>query len=291
MWRHYLYGTKCVLFTDHKSLQHILDQKELNMRQHRWLELLRLNLPKQILNAQAEARKEENYITEDLHGMINKLEARADGTLCLNNRKVVLVAQHESRDCHYVSKCLTSAKVKAEYQKPTGLLVQPEIPQCKWENITTNFVTKLPKTTTDQDTIWVIVDHLTKSAHFLPMKETDSIEKLMRKYLKGVISRHGVRVSIISDRDSRFTSHFWQSLQEALGTRLDMSTAYHPLTDGQSERTIQTFYNTSVKAAPFEALYGHEVSSSLRQLYTRGRCYVLSFEGKALLTGKGCDTL
>ncbi|GJR45155.1 putative reverse transcriptase domain-containing protein [Tanacetum coccineum] len=188
---------------------------------HQFLGLAGLNVPKKILNAQSEARKEENYITEDLH-------------------EVVLVAQHESRDCHYISKCLTSAKVKAEYQKPSGLLVQPEIPQCKWENITTDFVTKLPKTATDQDTSWVIVDRLTKSAHFLPMKETDSMEKLMRKYLKGVVSRHKVRVSIISNQDSRFTSHFWQSLQEALGTRLDMSTAYHPLNDGQSERTIQT---------------------------------------------------
>ncbi|GJU66965.1 putative reverse transcriptase domain-containing protein [Tanacetum coccineum] len=90
MWRHYLYGTKCVVFTDHKSLQHILDHKELNMSQRRWLELLSdydwLNLPKQILSAQSEARKEENFINEDLRGMINKLEPRADGTLCLNNR-------------------------------------------------------------------------------------------------------------------------------------------------------------------------------------------------------------
>ncbi|GKE06979.1 putative reverse transcriptase domain-containing protein [Tanacetum coccineum] len=113
----------------------------------------------------------------------------------------------------YVNKCLTYAKVKAKYQKLSGLLVQPEIPQWKWENITMDFVTKLPKTETGQDTIWVIVDRLTKSAHFLPMKETDSIEKLMRQYLEEV---------------------------EALGTRLDMSTSYHPQTDGQSERTIQT---------------------------------------------------
>ncbi|GKB76846.1 putative reverse transcriptase domain-containing protein [Tanacetum coccineum] len=91
-----------------------------------------------------------------------------------------------------------------------------------------DFVTKLPKTSTGQDTIWVIVDRLTKSAHFLPMKETDSMEKLTRQHLKEVVSRHGVPVLIISDRDSRFTSHFWQSLQEALGTQLDMSTAYHP---------------------------------------------------------------
>ncbi|GJV04060.1 putative reverse transcriptase domain-containing protein [Tanacetum coccineum] len=190
MWRHYLYGTKCVVFTDHKSLQHILDQKELNMRQRRWLELLSdydceiryhpgkanvvadalsrkerskplrvralvmtigLNLPKQILSAQSEARKEENFINEDLRGMINKLEPRADGTLCLNNRSWIpclgdlrALIMHESHKSKYsihpgsdkmyqdlkklywwpnmkieiatyVSKCLTCAKVKIEY--------------------------------------------------------------------------------------------------------------------------------------------------------------------------------
>ncbi|GJT22672.1 putative reverse transcriptase domain-containing protein [Tanacetum coccineum] len=122
-----------------------------------------------------------------------------------------------------------------------------------------DFITKLPKTSNGQDVIWIIVDRLTKSAHFLPMKETDSMEKLTRQYLKEVVSRHVVPVSIISDRDSRYTSHvtppkighqregnrgltshFWQSLQKALGTQLDISTAYHPQTDGKSERTIQT---------------------------------------------------
>ncbi|GKF39668.1 reverse transcriptase domain-containing protein, partial [Tanacetum coccineum] len=93
--------------------------------------------------------------------------------------------------------------VKAEYQKPSGLLVQPEIPQWKWEKITMDFVTKPPKMSTGQDTIWVIVDRLTKSAHFLPMKETYSIEKLTRQYLKEVVSRHRVPVSIISNHDSR----------------------------------------------------------------------------------------
>ncbi|GJX95451.1 reverse transcriptase domain-containing protein [Tanacetum coccineum] len=134
----------------------------------------------------------------------------------------------------YVKKCMTCAKVKAEYQKPSGLLVQPKIPKWKWENITMDFVTKLPKTASGQDMIWVIVDRLTKSAHFLPAKENDSMEKLTRQYLKEVVSRHGVPVSIISDRDGRFVSQFWQSLQEAFGTQLDMSTAYHPETDGQS---------------------------------------------------------
>nr|GEV33495.1 hypothetical protein [Tanacetum cinerariifolium] len=124
-----------------------------------------------------------------------------------------LSARHEVRQITtYVSKFLTYAKVKIEYQKLSGLLVQPEIPQWKRENITMDFVTKLPKTATGQDTIWVIVDHLTKSAHLLPMREDDTLEKLTREYLKEVVSRHGVPVSIISDRDGKFTSHFWKSL-------------------------------------------------------------------------------
>nr|GEY20045.1 putative reverse transcriptase domain-containing protein [Tanacetum cinerariifolium] len=112
----------------------------------------------------------------------------------------------------YVSKFLTCAKVKAEHQKPSGLLVQPKIPEWKWDNITMDFVTKLPKSSQGYDTIWVIVDRLTKSAIFTPIRETDPMDKLARIYLK----------------------------ENALGTRLDMSTAYHPETDGQSERTIQT---------------------------------------------------
>ncbi|GJY53461.1 reverse transcriptase domain-containing protein [Tanacetum coccineum] len=105
--------------------------------------------------------------------------------------------------------CLTCSKVKAEHQEPSGLLVQPEIPQWKWEKITMDFITKLPKTSSGYDTIWAVVDRLTKSAHFLPMKENDSMERLMRLYLKEVVSRHGVLVSIISDRDGIFTLHFW----------------------------------------------------------------------------------
>ncbi|GJU19602.1 reverse transcriptase domain-containing protein [Tanacetum coccineum] len=377
IWRHYLYGTKCTVFTDHKSLQHILNQKELNMRQRRWLELLSdydcdiryhpgkanvvadalsrkerepplrvralvmtisLDLPKQILNAQTEARKPENIKNEDVGGMLienakfpealrtEKLEPRTDGTLCLNGRSwlpcygdlrtVIMHESHKSKySIHpgsekmyqdvkklywwpnmkadiatYVSKCLTCAKVKAEHQRQSGLLVQPEIPQWKWDNITMDFVTKLPKSSQGYDTIWVIVDRLTKSAIFIPMKETDPLEKLARMYLKEVVTRHGIPVSIICDRDPRFASNFWRSLQKALGTSLDMSTAYHPQTDGQSERTIQTLedmlracvidfgngwvkhlplvefsynnsYHASIKAAPFEALYGRKCRS------------------------------
>nr|GEY28288.1 reverse transcriptase domain-containing protein [Tanacetum cinerariifolium] len=140
----------------------------------------------------------------------------------------------------YVSKCLTFAKVKAEHQEPSRLLVQPKIPDRKWDNITMDFVPKLPKSSQGYDTIWVIVDRLTKSEIFTPIRETDPMDKLARIYLKEVVTRHGIPVSIISDRDPRFASNFWRSLQNALGTRLDMSTAYHPETDGQSKRTIQT---------------------------------------------------
>ncbi|GJY34794.1 putative reverse transcriptase domain-containing protein [Tanacetum coccineum] len=123
-----------------------------------------------------------------------------------------------------------------------------------------DFVTKLPKTSNGHDTIWVIVDHLTKSAHFIPTRETDSMETLIMLYIKEIVSRHGVPISIISDHDSHFTSRFWQSLQSTLVTQLDMSMAYHPETDGQSERIIQTLKDMLL-ASPFEALYGRKCRS------------------------------
>ncbi|GJT56800.1 putative reverse transcriptase domain-containing protein [Tanacetum coccineum] len=153
-----------------------------------------------------------------------------------------------------------------------------------------DFIIKLPKSSQGYDTIWVIVDRLTKSAIFVPMRETDPLEKLARMYLKEVVTRHGIPVSIICDRDPRFASHFWRLLQKALGTSLAKSTAYHPETDRQSKRTIQTLedmlracvidfrkgwvnhlslvefsynnsYHASIKAAPFEALYGRKCRS------------------------------
>ncbi|GJR69273.1 putative reverse transcriptase domain-containing protein [Tanacetum coccineum] len=132
-------------------------------------------------------------------------------------------------------KCLyLLARYKARALEPSGLLPQPKIPVWKWERITMDFVSGLPRMPSGYDTIWVIVDRLTKLAHFLPMKKTDSLEKLTRLYLKEIMCRHGVPVLIFSDRDSHFTSRFWRSLQEALGANLDMSTTYHPQTDGQS---------------------------------------------------------
>ncbi|GJZ80415.1 putative reverse transcriptase domain-containing protein [Tanacetum coccineum] len=132
----------------------------------------------------------------------------------------------------YVRKCLTCLKVKAKNQRPSDLLQQPEIPEWKWERITMDFVTKLPRTSSGHDTIWVNVDRLTKSAHFLPMCEDYKIDRLARLYLNEIVARYSMPILIIYDRDSRFTSRFWQTMQEALGTRLDMSTTYHTQTDG-----------------------------------------------------------
>ncbi|KAI3805346.1 hypothetical protein L1987_27641 [Smallanthus sonchifolius] len=192
----------------------------------------------------------------------------------------------------YVAKCLTCSMVKAEHQRPSGLLEQSEIPVWKWENLAMDFITKLPRTSSGYDSIWGIIDRLTKSAHFLPIREDYRVENLARIYIDEILSRHGVPLNIISDRDARFTSRFWQSLQTALGTRLDLSTTYHPQTDGQTERTIQTLedmlracvidfggnwdshlsliefsynnsYHTSITMAPFEALYGRKCRSPI----------------------------
>ena len=150
-----------------------------------------------------------------------------------------------------------------------------------------DFVTGFQRTQRQHDAIWLIVDRLTKSAHFLPINVEDSLEKLAQLYVDEIVRLHGVPVSIVSDRDPRFTSRFWPSLEAALGTRLHFSTTFHPQTDGQSERTIQTLedmlracvmefkgswdthlalmefaynnsYQASIEMAPFEALYGRK---------------------------------
>ncbi|GKA45120.1 putative reverse transcriptase domain-containing protein [Tanacetum coccineum] len=183
-----------------------------------------------------------------------------------------------------------SRKDKEPIRVRALVVTQPEIPVWKWERITMDFITKLPRTPSGYDSIWVIVDRLTKSAYFIPMNEKYKMEKPTRLYLKEIVCRHGVPVLIISDLDPRFASRFWRSLQKSLGANLDMSTAYHLETDGQSERTIQTLedmlracvidfgsgwdkhlplakfsynnsYHASIKAAPFEALYERKCRS------------------------------
>ncbi|KAI9105147.1 hypothetical protein K1719_022676 [Acacia pycnantha] len=141
---------------------------------------------------------------------------------------------------NFVMKCLTCQKVKIEHQKPPGLLQPLEIPQWKWDSISMDFIVGLPETAARHNSIWVIVDRLTKSAHFLPIHIGYSLERLAQIYMDWIVRLHGVPTEIVSDRDTRFTSNFWKALQEAMGTRLKYSTAYHPQTDGQTERTIQT---------------------------------------------------
>ncbi|GJV45858.1 putative reverse transcriptase domain-containing protein [Tanacetum coccineum] len=202
-----------------------LRRKEKSKPQRVWALVMTIgiNLPKQILSAQSEARKEENFINEDLHGMINKLEPRTDGMMCLNKQSWIPLY---------------------------------ETPQWKWKNITMDFVTKLPKMATGQDMIWVIVDRFTKSAHFLPMGEDDPLEKLTRQYLKKVGSRHGVPVLIISDYDTDGQS------ERTIQTLEDMLRAY-VLDFGKGwdrhlplvEFSYNNNYHTSIKAAPFEVLY------------------------------------
>ncbi|GJZ94400.1 putative reverse transcriptase domain-containing protein [Tanacetum coccineum] len=249
----YASRTKSVIYMDYKSLQHIFSQKELNMRQRRWIELfsdymkfatILSSIKDRLLAAQKKAVDEFVGLQKGLDEMI---EQRSDGTL------------------YYLDRIWVPLKGE--------VLVA-------WNE-------KGYRTSSGHDIIWVIVDRLTKSAHFLPIRKDYKMERLARLYLNEIVARHGVPISIISDRDSRFTSKFWQSMQEALGTRLDMSTAYHPQTDGQSEHTIQTLedmlracvldfggswdvhlplvefsynnsYHSSVRCALFEALYGRK---------------------------------
>ncbi|KAJ9546504.1 hypothetical protein OSB04_019047 [Centaurea solstitialis] len=374
IWRHYLYGVKCQIYTDHKSLQYLLNQKELNMRQRRWIELLsdydceilyhpgkgnvvadalsrkggkikpgivdsrmgivayRISivpdLKSEIKEWQEKASKEEHLKSERMVGFLDTLVTDTEGMKCFGNRiwvpklgdlrKKILFEAHKSkysvhpgtnkmyhglRQCywwpgmkkdiaHFVERCVTCLQVKIEHQRPYGKLQQLPIPEWTWEHVTMDFVTKLPRTPKGYDTIWVIVDRLSKSAHFLPMKETYSMERLARLYIADIVRLHGTPVSIVSDRDARFTSTFWQSFQREMGTRVNLSTAYHPQTDGQSERTIQTLedmlracvldfgdswedhlpliefaynnsYHSSIEAAPYEILYGRKCRTPL----------------------------
>jgi hypothetical protein len=192
----------------------------------------------------------------------------------------------------YVAICDTCQRVKAEHQRPAGLLQPLKILEWKWEEITMDFIVGLPRTQKGYNSIWVVVNRLTKVAHFIPVNTTYSSARLAELYISRIICLHGVPKKIISDRGSQFTSRFWEQLHDSLDTKLRFSTAYHPQTDGQTERTNQVLedmlracaiqygtswdkclpyaefsYNNShlasLKKSPFEALYGRKCTTPL----------------------------
>nr|GFB94780.1 putative reverse transcriptase domain-containing protein [Tanacetum cinerariifolium] len=211
------------------------------------------NIKAKILEAQSEASKNTSTSTEMLKRLEKQLERKEDGGLYLaeriwvlvygNLRTLIMNEAHATRYSIHPRADKMYYDLRGLYWWPgikKDIAMYPEIPEWKWENITMDFVNKLPRTHSGHDSIWVIVGRLTKSVYLLAVREDYKTEKLARLYINEIIARHGVPVSIISDRDSYFTSRFWKSLQKALGTQLDLSTAYYSETDGQSERTIQT---------------------------------------------------
>jgi hypothetical protein len=192
----------------------------------------------------------------------------------------------------YVALCDTRQWVKAEHQRPAGLLQPLQVPEWKWEEIAMDFIVGLPRTQSGYDSIWVIVDRLTKLAHFIPVKTTYSGPQLAELYMSRIVCLHGVPKKIVSDRGTQFTSKFWERLHKTLDTQLYFSSAYHPQTDGQSERVNQILedmlrscalqygrswdkslsyaefsynnsYQKNLKMTPFEMLYGHSCRTPL----------------------------
>ncbi|WVZ57861.1 hypothetical protein U9M48_008196 [Paspalum notatum var. saurae] len=382
IWRHYLYGQRCEIYTDHKSLKYIFTQNELNMRQRRWLELIK-DYDMEIYyhpgkaNVVADALSRKSYANMALgfmmpHELCEEFERLSlgflyhttaaafeaeptleqeirehhkddeklqkirellklgnaphfqedeQGTLWYKNRicvpnvdsirKWILSEAHDTAYsihsgstkmyydlkerfwwygmkravAEYVAICDTCQRVKAEHQRPAGLLQPLKMPEWKWKEITMDFIMGLPHTQKGYNLIWVVVDRLTKAAHFIPVNTTYSGAKLAELYISRIVCLHGVPKRIISDRGSQFTFCFWEQLHNFLDTKLRFSTAYHPQTDGQTERTNQIledmlracaiqygtswdkclpyaefFYNNSyqasLKKSPFEALYG-----------------------------------
>ncbi|WVZ96332.1 LOW QUALITY PROTEIN: hypothetical protein U9M48_041987 [Paspalum notatum var. saurae] len=384
IWRHYLMGKKTEIYTDHKSLKYIFTQPDLNLRQRRWLELIKdydvnINYHPGKANVVADALSRKSYcshliarareLPQELYeecalfmfGILSHTDAVVlevgatleqdiqkgqqtdekiqaikqsikegrsseftedeEGVvwykqrLCVPNieslRELILSLAHDSaytihpgstkmyhdlktrfwwygmkRDvAEYVALCDTCQRVKAEHQRPAGLLQPLKIPEWKWEEISMDFISAF-------DSIWVIVDRLSKVAHFIPVKERYTGQDLAELFMARIICLHGVPKRILSDRGTQFTSRFWKKLHEAMGTKLDFSSAYHPQTDGQTERVNQILedmlracalsnkkswdkslpyaefsynksYQASLKKDPFEVLYGRRCRTPL----------------------------
>ncbi|KAG8491018.1 hypothetical protein CXB51_014151 [Gossypium anomalum] len=310
IWRHYLFGEKCHVYLDHKSLKYWMSQRDLNLRQRRWIELLKdyelvIEYHPGKAYVVADALSHKSLFT--LRAMNVHLSISSDNVLVAELKaKPLLIHQiHELKFGTYfddfeqahssrmsVHPCLICQQVKAEHQVPSGLLQLIMIPEWKWDRITMDIVSGLPLSSSKKDTIWVVVDRLTKSAHFIPVRTDYSLDKLAELYVSQIVRLQWVPISIVSNRDPRFTSRFWKKLQEALGTKLHFSTAFHPQTDGQSERIIQILENmlrcciiefsgswerylplieftynnsfqSSIKMAPYEALYGRKCRTPL----------------------------
>ncbi|KAH9671844.1 Endonuclease [Citrus sinensis] len=359
IWRHYLYGETLEIFTDHKSLKYLFTQRELDLRQRRWLELVNdfdcsINYHPGKANVVADAlsRKSsgcmahlitmQSPLVKDLrrcgievvaHGqadllanlivqptLIDKVKVAQKNDIELNKIREDVSKRHKPRfrldngDALWWGQRLcvpAEEELKVEilreahessYSMHPGTLQTLPIPQWKWEHITMDFVSGLPRSRRGCDCIWVIVNRLTKSAHFLARKSTDNVGQLAKLFIKEIVRLHGVPMSIMSDRDLLFTSRFWASLHKELGTKLRFSTAFHPQTDGQSERTIQTLedmlracvldlsggweqhlmliefaynnsFHSSIGMAPFEALYGRKCRGHLQIAQSRQKSY------------------
>nr|GEY91730.1 hypothetical protein [Tanacetum cinerariifolium] len=238
IWRHYLYGTKSVIYTYHKSLQYIFDQKELNMYQRRWLELFsyyecEINYHPGKANVVANAlSRKERVKPGRVRAMAVTIQSEVKG-LILAAQGLILVAQGKAfKDEDVIAEGLnggvrTKIMDEANKTRPSGLLQQPEIPEWKWEKIVMDFITKFPRSSGGPDAIWVIVDRLTSSAHILEIREDYSMEKLARLYTDDIVARHGVPTSIIFYKDGCFMSS----------------------------------YHSSIRCAPFVALYGRKCRS------------------------------
>ncbi|WVZ89505.1 LOW QUALITY PROTEIN: hypothetical protein U9M48_035898 [Paspalum notatum var. saurae] len=304
-------GNTCHIYTDHKSLKYILTQPELNMRQRRWLELIK-DYDLEIHYHPGKANVVADALSRKAH--CNFIEARPTGVLWFKNRLVVpkdmelrkkiLDEAHTSpftmhpgnvprpetkfwwtrmkrEIAKYVSECDICRRVKADHLKPAGLLRPPASRHGS-----------LPRTQKGYDSIWVIIDRFTKSAHFIPVKTICHGKTYAELYIARIVSLHGVPLTITSDRGSLFVSRFWEQLQHALGTKLIRSSAYHPQTSGQVERVNQILedmlracamtystkwdeclplaefaynnsYQKSLDMAPFEALYGKRCRTPL----------------------------
>ncbi|WVZ84512.1 hypothetical protein U9M48_031541 [Paspalum notatum var. saurae] len=289
IWRHYLLGNTCHIYTDHKSLKYILTQPELNMRQRRWLELIKdydleIHYHPGKANLDIELRKR---ILDEAHTSMFTMHPGSN-KMYQDLKQMFWWTQIAK----YISECDVYQRIKADHRKPAGMLQPLELPAWKWENIHIDFIVGLPLTQKGYDSIWVVIDRFTKAAHFLPVKTTYRAKQYAKLYISRVLALHGVPQTITSDRGSLFVSRFWEHLQTAVGTTLIHSSAYHPQTSGQVERVnhiledmlracaltystkwdeclplaefaYNNSYQKSLEMAPFEALYGRRCRTPL----------------------------